>query len=499
MATTKIKTIFALLILALILNSPKVIAQGNYDSRNDNQYNDYNASYQDFYDGLAPFGQWINDPVYGYVWLPDVGPDFRPYYSNGYWVMTQYGNTWVSNYDWGWAPFHYGRWTFDNYYGWLWIPDTQWAPAWVSWRSNNDYYGWAPLGPGVSINVSLNSIPVDWWVFLSPTYFYEPRFHRYCNNDWRFNRSIYRQTNYINYTYNDRRSVYYTGPRADDYRQRTGRQASMFNVSNNRRRGATEVRGNRINIYRPIMSNGGNTAPRKIVQTDHRISQRPQTFIGNNIQPEGRQKVLRQTPVENTGNTRINNTPPNRTRPTEIRNERLPEASPAQQNRASREAREQQMQQQRESNMQMEQNRSRQMQQQRDEESMRQQNEQLRIQRENERQRLLQQRDNQMIQQRNEEQNRQRSMQTEEDGRRRMQQMRDAQIQQQREQQESNRQRIIQQQNEQQTNRPAREAAPARQMERTQPEQSRPIMREQRSNQPPAPNNNPQTERFRGR
>jgi hypothetical protein len=490
MATTKIKTIFTLLILALTLSSSKVIAQGNYDSRSDDQYNDYSASYQDFYDGLAPYGQWINDPMYGYVWLPDVGSDFRPYYSNGYWAMTQYGNTWVSNYDWGWAPFHYGRWTFDNYYGWLWIPDTQWAPAWVSWRSNNDYYGWAPLGPGVSINVSLNSIPVDWWVFLSPTYFYEPGFHRYCNNDWRFNRGVYRQTNYINYTYNDRRSVYYTGPRADDYRQRTGRQASMFNISNNRRRGTTVVRGNRINIYRPTMSNGGNTAPRKIVQTDRRVSQRPQTFIGNNIQPEGRQKVLRQTPVENTGNNRMNTNPANRTRQTEIRNEHLPEANPVRQNGENREVREQQIQKQRESNIQMEQNRSRQMQQQRD-------NEQQRIQQENNRQRLLQQRDNQMIQQRNDEQNRQRSIQTEEDSRRRMQQMRDAQIQQQREQ-ESNRQRM-QQQNDQQPNRPAREAPPARQMERTQPDQARPTMREQRSNQPPAPNNNPQTERFRGR
>src|SRR5687768_2542773 len=90
-----------------------------------------NASYQEFYDDLSPYGQWINDPQYGYVWVPDAGDDFRPYFSNGYWANTDYGNTWVSNYRWGWAPFHYGRWTYSNFYGWTWIPGNVWGPAWV--------------------------------------------------------------------------------------------------------------------------------------------------------------------------------------------------------------------------------------------------------------------------------------------------------------------------------------------------------------------------------
>ncbi len=55
--------------------------------------------------------------------------------------MTEYGNTWVSDYDWGWAPFHYGRWVNNRYNEWVWIPDTVWSPAWVSWRSGGGYYG----------------------------------------------------------------------------------------------------------------------------------------------------------------------------------------------------------------------------------------------------------------------------------------------------------------------------------------------------------------------
>ncbi|RYG03053.1 MAG: hypothetical protein EOO07_32300, partial [Chitinophagaceae bacterium] len=57
---------------------------------------DDNVSLQQFYDELSPYGTWIQDPQYGYVWRPDVDQaEFRPYYTNGRWVMTEYGNTWV--------------------------------------------------------------------------------------------------------------------------------------------------------------------------------------------------------------------------------------------------------------------------------------------------------------------------------------------------------------------------------------------------------------------
>jgi len=28
----------------------------------------------------------------------------------------------ASDYNWGWAPFHYGRWAYDPFYGWMWVP-----------------------------------------------------------------------------------------------------------------------------------------------------------------------------------------------------------------------------------------------------------------------------------------------------------------------------------------------------------------------------------------
>ena len=140
------------------------------------------VSYQSFYDALSPYGQWINNPQYGYVWMPNVGPDFKPYSTNGNWVYTDGGWTWASNYPWGWATFHYGRWFFEEGYGWMWIPGNEWAPAWVSWRQSPQYYGWAPLGPSVSISVSSGggyNPPAHYWCFVPQQYVTSPHVNNY--------------------------------------------------------------------------------------------------------------------------------------------------------------------------------------------------------------------------------------------------------------------------------------------------------------------------------
>ncbi|MBO0799240.1 MAG: hypothetical protein J2P31_10515, partial [Blastocatellia bacterium] len=100
-----------------------------------------------FYDELAPYGEWFEVEEYGWVWTPSGVPvGWRPY-TDGYWVYSDYGWTWVSTLSWGWAPFHYGRWVFHPRHGWVWIPGRVWGPAWVVWRYSPGWVGWAPMPP----------------------------------------------------------------------------------------------------------------------------------------------------------------------------------------------------------------------------------------------------------------------------------------------------------------------------------------------------------------
>ena len=108
----------------------------------------------DFYEPLAPEGEWVVVGSYGQCWRPShVESDWRPY-CNGSWERTDAGWYWVSDEPWAWATYHYGRWDYTDQYGWYWVPQIQWAPAWVSWHEGGGYVGWAPLQPSVSISVN---------------------------------------------------------------------------------------------------------------------------------------------------------------------------------------------------------------------------------------------------------------------------------------------------------------------------------------------------------
>jgi hypothetical protein len=106
-------------------------------------------------------GTWTNVPSYGYVWRPTVvAADWAPY-RYGRWAWQDwYGWSWVSYDPWGWAPYHYGRWFWDTGYGWCWYPGVvgrrhYWSPALVGWfgwgRGGVGFgygnIGWVPLAP----------------------------------------------------------------------------------------------------------------------------------------------------------------------------------------------------------------------------------------------------------------------------------------------------------------------------------------------------------------
>ena len=107
--------------------------------------------YSLFYDRLEPYGRWFEVNGYGYCWRPTITvAGWRPYV-DGCWVWSSLGWAWQSNEPFGWATYHYGRWVNLARYGWIWVPGSDWAPAWVAWRQSRDCVGWAPLPPETGV------------------------------------------------------------------------------------------------------------------------------------------------------------------------------------------------------------------------------------------------------------------------------------------------------------------------------------------------------------
>jgi len=234
------------------------------------------VSLQVFYDDLSPYGNWVENPDYGYVWIPQVPQGFSPYNTNGHWVFTEVGWTWVSDYSWGWAPFHYGRWYSDANYGWVWVPDTEWGPGWVSWRHSDSYYGWAPIGPGISIELAYSSgysLPYNHWNFVRNRDFGRRNLSNYYVNNSN-NVTIINNTTIINNIQRDgRRNVSYNaGPARDEVRQRTGTNFTPMVIRDRDKPGrqaGPKAEKNELQLYRPqvarVNNQGAAPVPTKVV------------------------------------------------------------------------------------------------------------------------------------------------------------------------------------------------------------------------------------------
>jgi len=107
-----------------------------------------------FHEQLSPHGRWVVAGSYGDCWVPgSVAAGWSPYV-DGEWIWTDYGWTWASYDPWGDIPYHYGTWVWVDPYGWVWVPGTIWAPAWVTWAYTDDYIGWAPVPPSFVLSAT---------------------------------------------------------------------------------------------------------------------------------------------------------------------------------------------------------------------------------------------------------------------------------------------------------------------------------------------------------
>jgi hypothetical protein len=295
----KIISLLLLLFIGISITPQKAAAQGP------------SVSFQIFYDELSPYGTWVYNYDYGYVWLPNVAPGFTPYATDGYWLLSDQGWTWVSYYSWGWAPFHYGRWYFDPSYGPIWVPDYEWGPGWVTWRSSGEYYGWAPIGPGVSISIAYSNgynLPYEQWTFVRNRDFGRRNINNYyvnsSNNVTIINNSTVIYNSRVDRTTN---VTYNAGPDRTEVERHIGRKITPVVVAASVSPGQN-LANNQLTIYKPQVqkntSSGHKPAPTKVSSLNEvrpasqRAGETPQKKVNQppKQQQQGNQPVKQQQP-----------------------------------------------------------------------------------------------------------------------------------------------------------------------------------------------------------
>jgi hypothetical protein len=118
---------------------------------------------------LAANGQWDGGDADGAVWYPvGVAAGWAPYTCGRWAWIAPWGWTWVPCERWGFAPFHYGRWSyFPDHHRWGWRPGPPvvrpvYSPALVVFVGGGPgVTAWFPLGPHE---------PYAPWYHASPRY-----------------------------------------------------------------------------------------------------------------------------------------------------------------------------------------------------------------------------------------------------------------------------------------------------------------------------------------
>jgi hypothetical protein len=229
---------------------------------------DEGESYNTFYTKLEPYGAWRETSDYGYVWQPAAAErsrNWRPY-TNGRWIYTDSGWTWYSEEPFGWATYHYGRWTRLRNIGWVWVPGDEWAPAWVSWRKSNDYVGWAPLPPEARFDRRTGiqnwadnyyDIGPERYAFVPTNDFGEQQIERTVVPVERNVTIVEQTTNVTNITYNNT-TIINQGPNYDELRQRTRQPIQRLRLERRQRfendNPQTVVRGEVIEMSAPTIA-----------------------------------------------------------------------------------------------------------------------------------------------------------------------------------------------------------------------------------------------------
>jgi hypothetical protein len=240
----------------------------------------FGISFGAFYSSLGSHGEWISVEPDLYAWRPlGVGHGWRPYFT-GQWVWTDDGWYWDSPEPWAWAVYHYGRWYYDDYYGWVWVPGYDWAPAWVEWRYGGDYIGWAPLGPYAVFSVNYGIYyhrhwvtPYDYWSFVDCRYMGSSDVHRFVYRSENNSRFIGR-TRSGGAVRSSGGRIVTRGPEPA-YIERKGnvrvKQARIVDVQERERIGVVRE-AQRVDVYRPRIERGSTERPTNLREANRAMN-----------------------------------------------------------------------------------------------------------------------------------------------------------------------------------------------------------------------------------
>jgi hypothetical protein len=283
-----------------------------------------------FYEQLAPHGKWIEIKDHGWAWQPSVEVEetnWKPYMNEGHWVWTDYGWYWQSSYEWGWAPFHYGRWTFVDNYKWVWIPGEVWAPAWVTWRESDRYYGWAPLPPevvfepGVGLQFHNKRVEANFDFGLRENFFiFVPADHFLSENVATVvvapteTTTIFRETKVVNNSIEvNNNRVINRGISEQRVAKTTGKELKPVQVTaaNDPAAARAQSKGNAITAFKPEVSKEAPKSPKEFMNTNN--TQEPKkagAAADRNGTPQNTSVQQKQNTPANT-NTNTTNAPKN--------------------------------------------------------------------------------------------------------------------------------------------------------------------------------------------
>lgn len=273
------KTLLSILIVAIFIGTAIPSAEAREP-----------VSIDFFYDNLEPYGAWLEVGDYGYCWRPyDVDADWSPY-SDGRWVYTDAGWTWDSEEPYGWAVYHYGRWMNVDNFGWIWVPDTEWGPGWVSWRHSPEYIGWAPLPPEAFFRIS-----IGFGAWVDDYYDIGPRNYRFVQSQYLGSRRlssvfidqsenytiINQTTNITNITYVNN-TVHNGGLRYDQQLRQSSDPIPRYTLNrlqdfegDGRDLSADSFRsrvdGDSLNVFAPQINEKASSAPKKLEEKRDRV------------------------------------------------------------------------------------------------------------------------------------------------------------------------------------------------------------------------------------